>query len=121
VVILVLGGNALEKLDLQIPQPVLELLHHSICSVEQLESLLLMRRNSHCGYSAEQLASKLRTSVMSAGQTLTTLSGHGLLEDCGDGTYRYASAPDVDQIVEQLAGIYKVRRFSVIQAIYNTP
>lgn len=112
----------MEKLDLDISQSVVDLLHHSICSVEQLESLLLMRANSQqAGFSAEQLAAKLRTSVMSANQTLASLSSHGLVERCEDGSYRYAGAPEVDRVVEELSGLYKVRRFSVIQAIYNRP
>ena len=104
-----------------IPHAVVELLHNSICSVEQLESLLLLKRNAHTQFTAEQVATNLRTSVMGADNTLQLLNLHGFVQSAGDGCYRYAGSPELDQLVEELEGLYKVRRFSVIQTIYNKP
>jgi hypothetical protein len=104
-----------------IPDAVRNFLHSSINTVEQLESLLLMRKNRDHEFSVALLIEKQYTSELAATTTLGSLVASGLARTTENGTYIYNAGPEVDAVVEQLEKLYRSRRVSVISTIYNRP
>ncbi len=104
-----------------IPDSVKQLLHRSIFSVEQLESLLLLR-NSSMNFSGALLAAKLYTSTTGAERTLEYLATQELLKVNEEGLYSYEPvSAELNEVVGQLEKLYKSRRVSIISTIYNRP
>lgn len=104
-----------------IPESVVNLLHSAIGSVEQLESLLLLRNHRTSTFNEVQLAEKLYSSESAAKATLAALVQSGFLKSEENGYYRYAAPPELDQLVEELERLYKSRRVTIISTIYNRP
>jgi hypothetical protein len=97
------------------------LLHTSVNSVDQLESLLLLRTYRESSFTAAQLGEKLYTSQPAAELTLAALMASGFVRDNLDGSFSYAAAPEVDELIDQLEKLYKTRRVTIISTIYNRP
>jgi hypothetical protein len=116
-----LGGSVLDTTRSGIPEAVRNFLHSSINTVEQLESLLLMRKNRDHEFSVALLVEKQYTSELAATTTLGSLVASGLARPTENGTYIYNAGPEVDAVIEQLEKLYRSRRVSVISTIYNRP
>lgn len=98
------------------------LIADSISSVEQLEALLLLRRHREESFSEDELAKRLRSSEESIQLTLGALSSSGLAECDDDRRYRYAcGSEERESVVGELEQLYKSRRTTIIQTIYNKP
>ena len=102
------------------------LIAEHIDSVEQLEILLLLHKDSARAWSAEAVARELRVSPISAGDRLKELMRAGILvrvEGVGSGAeYRYApDSPKLAEAVNGLASAYTERRVTVINLIFSKP
>jgi hypothetical protein len=107
------------------PEEVRRFILETINSVEQLEVLLLLRREAEQDWSAAAVGQALSTSTAAAGMRLTDLTSRGFLAATSAGsetTYRYASvAPERERLVDLLATTYAERRVAVISLIYSKP
>ncbi|WP_242345286.1 hypothetical protein [Anaeromyxobacter terrae] len=86
-------------------------------SYEQLEVLLLLRREAAGPFTAARVAEALRLPLASAERSLDELAGRGLLSATGrsERSYRYAPAdPATADVVGRLARAYAERRVAVI-------
>ncbi len=104
-----------------LPDVVARFIADHIDSVEQMEVLLLLRREPHRRWDADAVGRELRIAAASAGDRLRDLAGRGLLEGAQDG-YRYApESPSLGDAVDQLDAAYGERRVSVINHIFSRP
>lgn len=98
---------------------VARLIAEHISSVEQLETLLLLRSEPERPWTAAEIGSTLRTLPESVALRLADLEGHGLAEPSGDG-HRFAATAPADT-VDELAEAYRTRRVAVIAMIFAEP
>lgn len=104
-----------------IPRHVERFIGRYIVSVEQLEILLLLRRNAEKDWSPEEVARELATSSDSAVVRLSDLREAGLVAAVGR-QFRYEpSSNDLRQAVDDLADSYGRRRVTVIGLIFAKP
>lgn len=104
-----------------IPQEVRDFIHAHIASVEQLEVLLLLRREAARAWSGVEVARELRLNADSAADRLADLHRRGLIDRESDVAYRFSRDGSVDRIVGQLARCYADARVSVINLIFSKP
>jgi hypothetical protein len=107
-----------------LPEAVLLFIRAHINSVEQLETLLLLRSTRDREWTALQLSQELRTAADSASERLVDLESRGLLSKPRPSppTYRYAPrTPALERTVNALAGAYAERRYTVINLIFSKP
>jgi hypothetical protein len=93
-----------------------------IRSIEQLEVLLLLRKEPEKWWSEADVFEAIRSSLPSVVDRLAQLSAAGFLErrDGHPLLYRYApDTPSRAKLVEELAEAYRHRRIAVIDAIYG--
>lgn len=103
---------------------VAALLSQHISSVEELEILLLLRRQPDRSWDATAVAEELRTSPSSAANRLGELCSGGLIQESesSDHGFRYGPAsPAVRAAVDQLAELYAEAPFRVIDMIFAKP
>lgn len=107
-----------------LPEQVRRLIAEHIDSVEQLEVLLLLWRESSRAWVPEAVARELRIEPASADKRLGDLERGGFLQ-CRDRAcreYQYAPAPpERDALVRGLAEGYAERRVTVINLIFSKP
>lgn len=92
-----------------------------IHSVEQLEVLLLLRRERHRLFTGAEVARELRVHPASAAQRLEDLTQRRLATRDGD---RYQFGPDdpaLERSTHALAAAYADARVAVIQLIFSKP
>lgn len=100
-----------------LPQNVYAFLLEHIDSLEQLEVLLLMRKDQR-SWSAQEIARELRIMPESAGNRMSNLSLRGIVIEDGSARYRYSPrSPELDRDVAGLATAYAERRVTVINLI----
>ena len=107
-----------------IPEDVRRFIVDNINSVEQLEVLLLLKRHPEQAWKAEAVSQALSSQPLAALMRLSDLCDRGFLTVTAapDKLFRYAPArPEWDQLVEQLAQVYRDMRVSVISLIYSQP
>jgi hypothetical protein len=92
-----------------------------IDSVEQLEVLLLLRRDTQQTWDAEMVARELRIAASSAQRRLQDLFGRGLLIRNEDERYRYSRSSPLDAAVHGLEQAFNERPVSVISFIFSRP
>lgn len=94
-----------------------------ITSVEQLEILLLLRREAERRWTPSEVAEELRSSESSVAKRLGDLHSGGLVERVGnDGTFRYAPASEwLRGAVDSLADLYAESPYRVIDMIFAKP
>jgi predicted ArsR family transcriptional regulator len=100
-----------------IPSEVKEFIRHNVVSVGHLDVLLLLARDPERVWIADQVASELRTNQTLAEKHLRDLASLGLAR----AGYMCTSEPALREKIERLAGIYHLRRPSVIHFIYSQP
>jgi hypothetical protein len=96
-------------------------IHAHIHSVEQLEVLLLLRRERARSFTGKEIANELRIHPDSAEQRLSDLEDRGLAGRDGE---RFSYAPangELERCVNGLAAAYADARVSVIQTIFSKP
>lgn len=100
-----------------LPQNVYAFLLEHIDSLEQLEVLLLMRKDPR-SWSAAEIARELRIMPDSAGNRMSNLALRGIVTEDGTSRYRYSPrSPELDRDVAGLATAYAERRVTVINLI----
>lgn len=107
------------------PQQINEFLVRHIHSVEQLEILLLLHRDSSRGWTAAEIAQELRSDLGSVEKRLGDLCAQNMLVcKTSDETHSYqfnAANTDLDRTVSGLATVYAERRMAVINLIFSKP
>ena len=108
--------------EADLPSHIKAFIAEHIRTVVELESLLLLQRDPHQHWCAEELGRELRIDEQFALQEIADLIQRGLARCEEPGGCRYAPrTPELDQAVQELARMYNERRVSVIQAIYSKP
>jgi len=91
-------------------------------SVWILELMLLLRREAHRAWSAEELIHETRSSELVVREGLGTLGQAGLLVEEEAGRYRYRpAAPVLDAWVAEIQAAYSQRPSAVIREIFSAP
>jgi hypothetical protein len=103
-----------------IPEPVRRLVADHVKSVEQLEVLLLLRREAGRDWDGPETSAALQTTPESAGRCLEHAAASGFATESG-GRYRYAASGGVARTVDELADAYAKRRHAVIAMIFESP
>ena len=106
---------------ISLPEDVRRLIAASLPSVERLEILLLLNDDRQRTWTVEELQAQIRSSRESIQQNVSALVAASLAT--AEGTtpthMRFrASADPLQATVESLAQLYRMRRVSVIEAIY---
>ncbi|MBW4050681.1 MAG: hypothetical protein HIU85_04340 [Proteobacteria bacterium] len=101
-----------------LPEDVRALLQEHIESYEQMETLLLLRRERHEQWTASGLAGRLRVRAELIDTALAGLEASGLIEAIGAAPLRFAYRPagaGLDAAVGRLERAYTERPILVIQ------
>ena len=101
-----------------LPDDVRALLHEQIESYEQLEVLLLLRRERYEEWAIERLAARLHVRAELIETALARLEAGGLIEAAGAGPSRFAYRPassGLDAAVGRLERAYAERPILIIQ------
>ena len=101
-----------------LPEDVRALLHEHIESYEQLEMLLLLRRERYEEWTGQGLAERLRVQAELIDAALAGLEASGLVQPAGTAPARYAYrpvSPGLDAAVGRLEHEYAERPILVIQ------
>jgi hypothetical protein len=95
-----------------------------INSIEQLETLLLMRASPDRTWDAEAINCELRTSLASAAERLSELAQRRLIvvDPSSPSRYRYEPVDaGTRAIIDLVADAYRERRVTVISFIFSKP
>jgi hypothetical protein len=103
------------------PTDVRQFIGQNIESLAQLESLLLLRRDSQQVWSAATLAKVLYITPEVAAALLLDLARRGVAVPTEEGFRYQCKSAEVDRIIALLAKLYEDRRVAVISAIYSRP
>jgi DNA-binding IclR family transcriptional regulator len=105
-----------------LPAHVERFLRGAVRSVWELELLLLLHRLRTRLWTAEELVRELRASVLIVGDALDTLQKAGLVSRNADEQYQYwPIAPELDQLVEDVAAAYANSPVAMTEAILSAP
>lgn len=110
--------------DNPIPDDVLEFIDRTITSIDQLETLLLLKAHAERTWSAVQVSDELRSNPHASEDRLRSLAAVGLLQQVegSDGTFRYApNAAELDRVVTRLESCYREYRLRVIERVFKKP
>jgi hypothetical protein len=106
----------------QLPEEVNRFIVDHINSVEQLETLLLLRSDPQKAWSADEVAHSLYTQPAAARMRLEDLQARGILRKSEGDRWQYSPAnAETDQLIAALADLYRDRRVTVIGLIYSRP
>jgi predicted ArsR family transcriptional regulator len=103
---------------------VLAFVDRHICSIEQLEILLLVHRQRNRDWSARAVSDELRSNPESAAARLAELAEDGLVAATNAGsppTYRYHATGDADRTVAALADAYRDYRLRITERVFSKP
>lgn len=92
-----------------------------ISAVEEIELLLLLRRERARAWTRDALAIELRSSPSSIALRVEHLSHEGLVAIGADDALRYAATGDVDAAVDLLERVYRERPFAVMSIVLSKP
>jgi hypothetical protein len=104
----------------EIPKPVRQLIARHIDSVQQVEVLVLLRRDPEQAWTAETISRELRIAGASCAEWLDRFATAGLVKSDHLG-YRDAPNGRHAAAVAELIDLYGRRRTSLIEAIYSRP
>lgn len=93
-------------------------------SVEQLEVLLLLRRQQDQDFTATQISSELKGSETSIVKRLEDLEIRGLIKSHSNANgafFRFSSDSEVKAQIDELASYYKTHSVRIIEIIYSRP
>lgn len=106
------------------PADVKAFIANHISSIAQLEMLLLLRSDPAKQWDVAEISKALyATPEMAAGQ-LASLQADGLVSVSEDPEQRYqyqVGDPDLRNVINRLAELYRDRRVSVITVLYSEP
>jgi DNA-binding MarR family transcriptional regulator len=105
-----------------IPKEVKDFVFHSIDSAEQLDILLLLHGEKSKSFSVRELSDFLRSSPNSVEKRLQTLIVQGLTQTLAGDPLRYQfyfSNEAALKLVSELAEVYKVHRYGILEIIFS--
>jgi hypothetical protein len=105
----------------RLPEDVQRFIVEHVNSVEQLETLLLLRSDPQKLWTVDEVSHALYTQPAAAQMRLADLQARGLLAAQADGRWKYGATGDADELVGRLADLYRDRRVTVITLIYSKP
>ena len=104
-----------------IPEELVRLLQDRVASLEQLETLLLLRRTRDRAWDLPDVAQRLSMPESSIEPCLVELTQHGMLASQGAGiatTWQYDPAsPELAALIDRLASVYDERRLEVMRML----
>jgi hypothetical protein len=100
---------------------VRQFLAANIASIEQLEVLLLLRAGQERSWTPRDVYQRVMTNVNSIEQSLGRLCDKGLVRSLGESYFQFTSGSDMEEVLEQLATLYKERPARILYALYGTP
>lgn len=104
-----------------IPEELVRLLRERVASLEQLETLLLLRRTRERTWALDEVAQRLSMPESSIEPCLAELAKHGLLAaegSAGGRMWQYRPASDVlAALVDELAAVYDERRLEIMRML----
>jgi biotin operon repressor len=102
-------------------EDVLAFIRTSISSVWALELLLLVKRNKHRAWHANELVTELRSSSTAIKDAIGALRAAGVVGE-ENGLYRYQPAsPALDEMIVEVARMYALKPLVVIKTIAMAP
>jgi hypothetical protein len=102
-------------------EELLGFIRQHVSSIEQLEVLLLLRRDPAQTWEADGVAAELRIQPRSAAARLDSLTKAGLARHLSPAYVFDASNPELTKLVDALAEAYQTHRVTVIQTIFAKP
>lgn len=105
-----------------IPDEIGRFILTSIPSVPYLEALLLLRRESTLAWTSSQLARRLYLPEAQTAELLHNLEAAGIAARNGteaDLSYQYEPAPELAQMLDQVAQCYSTRLRAVTDLIHS--
>jgi len=102
----------------ELPADVRRFILTSIPSVPYLEAVLLLRAQDR-PWTAQQLAQRLYVPERTAIELLALLREGGVAEDAGEAGARYAPAPALRDLIEQVAEAYATDLVTVTGLIHS--
>jgi hypothetical protein len=104
------------------PDELKQFIAQNVESLAQLETLLLLRRDPERAWSCHELARELYISADMCQGIVLDLVRRRLAAKTPEGNFQFAPADgNSDQLVSQLAALYRERRVAVITEIYSRP
>lgn len=107
-----------------LPESVRTFILKHLHSVEQLEVLLLLYRNSEKEWNADSVNAALKTNAASAEARLNDLYQRKLLSrrvDSRQFYYRCGDDPNARAVINQLGQFYKTHSVRIIELMYTRP
>lgn len=104
-----------------VPDSVENFIRKNINSVEQLEVLILLRRQPDREWSPREVAQEMRSTTSAIELRLEDLVNRRLAKRSESGTYSFAAPAKVATVIDETAGQYSARRTTIIQMIFSAP
>lgn len=106
----------------EIPENVLTFLRDHIHSVEQLEMLLLLKRQCDREWSVTEISRTIASDPLITASRLARFHSLHILTSKEENVYRYApESPALDRTIADLADAYSKYHVHVIGLIYSKP
>ncbi|MES2767827.1 MAG: hypothetical protein V4596_01665 [Bdellovibrionota bacterium] len=101
-----------------ISEKVRSFIFEHVDSVEQLEVLLFLRKNSDRPCSAEEITRELRSNLTSVNGRLHVLKLKNLITE-ENSDFRYNNAKEIEEVLTEVAEEYRVRRTLILELIFS--
>jgi hypothetical protein len=103
----------------ELPADLRRFILTSIPSVPYLEAVLLLRADPEQAWDAAQLARRLYVPEQTGAELIALLRNSGMAAEHGSGRIRYAPAPELRDLVDQLAAAYAQDLVAVTRLIHS--
>ena len=110
--------------DAGLPTDVLDMIARHLDSMEQVQVLLVLRRDAARTWPVDAMAGEVRATREKIAAALATLAANQLVSvETGDPrTYRYSPVtPALEAAVDNLEIAYNTRPVTLVKALYNRP
>lgn len=105
-----------------LPAAIDRFLRAMICSVWELEVLLLLRVQRNRDWTLDDVVRELRASVLIVADALGNLQKAGLVSKTGSDAYRFwPASPELDRLVGEVADAFANTPVAVTEAILSAP
>ena len=104
-------------------EPLQRFVRERLPSLEQIEIVLLLRRDRERAWSAPEVSAALATPPESTAMRLFLLASNGVVTFEGSGIprYRYSSDPAHEPLLDELSTVYDERRDAVVALVGGQP
>ena len=101
-----------------IPEKVRSFIFEHIDSVEQLEVLLFLRKNTGKLCTIEEITNELRSNTSSVSGRLNVLKSKNLIKE-ENSSFRYNNIKEVEDVLAEVAEEYKIRKAFILELIFS--